>query len=94
MTIAIIPAGVPSAATAQDPFGTVDIVLEEIGITDKSRLDTFWIKQDRILKSPQQNYCVIVVTELSCEINALSKCCPLILILEFPDKRYSLSSMS
>ena len=55
MTIAIIPAGVPPAAMAQDPFGTVDIVLEEIGITDKSRLDTFRMKQDRILKSPQQN---------------------------------------
>jgi hypothetical protein len=33
----------------------VDIVLEGIGITYKSRLDTFWMKQDRILKSPQQN---------------------------------------
>jgi hypothetical protein len=55
MTIAIIPAGVPPAAMAKDPFGTVDIVLEGIGITDKSRLDTFWMKQDRILKSPQQN---------------------------------------
>ena len=41
MTIAIIPAGVPPAAMVQDPFGRVDIVLEEIGITDKSRLDTF-----------------------------------------------------
>ena len=55
MTIAIIPAGVPPAAMAQDPFGTVEIVLEETGITDKSRMDTFWTKQDRILKSPQQN---------------------------------------
>ena len=54
MTIAIIPAGVPPAAMAQDPFVTVDIVLEGIGITDKSRLDTFWMKKDRILKSPQQ----------------------------------------
>jgi hypothetical protein len=33
MTIAIIPAGVPPAAMAKDPFGTVDIVLEGIGIT-------------------------------------------------------------
>jgi hypothetical protein len=56
MSIAtIIPAGVPPAAMAQDPFGRVDIVLEEIGITDKSRLGTFWMKQDRILKGPQQN---------------------------------------
>jgi len=55
MTIDIIPAGVPPAAMAQDPFGTVDIVLEGIGITDKSRLHTFWMKKDRILKSPQQN---------------------------------------
>ena len=31
MTIAIIPAGVPPAAMAQDPFGRVDIVLEEMG---------------------------------------------------------------
>jgi hypothetical protein len=30
MTIAIIPAGVPPAAMAQDPFGRVDIVLEGI----------------------------------------------------------------
>ena len=55
MTITIIPAGVAPAAKAQDPFGIVDIVLEEIGITDKSRLDTFWMKQDRILKTLQQN---------------------------------------
>lgn len=41
MTIAIIPAGVPPSVMAQDPFGRVDIVLEEMGITDKSRLDTF-----------------------------------------------------
>jgi hypothetical protein len=41
MTFAIIPAGVPPAAMAQDLFGRVDIVLEEMGITDKSRLDTF-----------------------------------------------------
>jgi hypothetical protein len=33
MTIAIIPAGVPPAAMAKDPFGTLDIVLEGIGIT-------------------------------------------------------------
>jgi hypothetical protein len=46
MTIAIIPAGVPPAAMAQDLFGRVDIVLEEMGITDKSRLDTFWIKTE------------------------------------------------
>lgn len=46
MTIAIIPAGVPPAAMAQDPFGTVDIVLEGIGTTDKSRLDTFWMKTE------------------------------------------------
>jgi hypothetical protein len=55
MTLAIVPARVPPAAMAQDPFGTVDIVLEETGITNKSRMDTFWMKQDRILKSPQQN---------------------------------------
>jgi hypothetical protein len=41
MTIAIIPAGVPPAAMAKDPFGTVDIVLEGIGITDKSRAGYF-----------------------------------------------------
>jgi len=41
ITIAIIPAGVAPAAMAQDPFGRVNIVLEEMGITDKSRLDTF-----------------------------------------------------
>ena len=41
MTIAIIPAGVPPAAMAQDSFGRVDIVLEEMGITDMCRLDTF-----------------------------------------------------
>jgi hypothetical protein len=41
MIIAIIPAGVPPAAIVQDLFGRVDIVLEEMGITDKSRLDTF-----------------------------------------------------
>ena len=41
MTIAIIPAGVPPAAMAQDSFGRVNIVFEEMGITDKSRPDTF-----------------------------------------------------
>jgi hypothetical protein len=55
MTIAIVPAGVPPAAMAQDSFGKVDIVLEETGITNNSRMDTFWMKQDKILKSPQQN---------------------------------------
>src|SRR5215207_1906837 len=34
------------------------------------------------------------VAEPSCPIKALSKCCPLIIILEPPDKRYSLDSMS
>ncbi|MGH9990024.1 MAG: hypothetical protein ACREAS_06250 [Nitrososphaera sp.] len=41
MTIAIIPAKVPPAAMARDPFGRMNNVLEEMGITDKSRLDTF-----------------------------------------------------
>ena len=41
MTLAIIPAEVPPAAMARDPFGRMNILLEEMGITDKSRLDTF-----------------------------------------------------
>ena len=45
MTIAIIPAGVPPAEW-RDPFGRVNIALEEMGleemgITYKSRPDTF-----------------------------------------------------
>jgi hypothetical protein len=30
-----------TSSNGEDPFGRVDIVLEEMGITDKSRLDTF-----------------------------------------------------
>ena len=46
MTIAIIPAGVPPAAMAQDLFGRVDIVLEDMGITKRAGWILFRSRQN------------------------------------------------